>query len=125
MEAAFKYFRQTHQDYLWLHFLVAVVLVFTSVFWFVVPYFIISYGKYTVSTWQQVMLLGALYTAPSLIITLHCWFINFKAAMKWKENHPDESSWRWLLRFQTITILIVIVFTSIIYSSLFVIDMIR
>lgn len=125
MEAAFKYFRKTHQDYLWLHFLVSVVLVFTSVFWFVVPYFIISYGKYSVSTWQQVMLLGALYTAPSLIITLHCWFINFKAAMKWKENHPEESGWRWLMRFQTITILIVIVFTSIIYSSLFVIDMIR
>lgn len=125
MEAALKYFRQTHHEYLWLHFLVAVVLIFTSVFWFVVPYFIISYGKYTISIWQQVMLLCALYTAPSLIITLHCWFINFKAAMKWKENHPEVSFWRWLVRFQSITVIVAVVFTSIIYSGLFIIDLIR
>lgn len=125
MQIALKYFRQTHHEYLWLHFLVAVVLIFTSVFWFIVPYFIISYGKYTISAWQQVMLLCALYTAPSLIITLHCWFINFKAVMKWKESQPEECGWRWLVRFQTITIVIVIAFTSLIYSSLFVIDTIR
>ena len=125
MQAALKFLRQAHLDYLWLHFLVAVVLVFTSVFWFVVPYFIISYGKYTPSTLQQILILGTLYTAPSFLITLHCWFINFKAALKWKEMHPDVSIWAWLLRFQSITILIVIAFTSIIYSSLFLIDMIR
>ena len=124
MQAAFRYFRQTHLEYRWLHFLAAVVLVFTSVFWFVVPYFIISYGKYTTTALQQILILGTLYTAPSFLITLHCWFINFKAAMKWKENHPDESFWHWLLRFQSITIIIVIIFTSIIYSSLFIIDMI-
>ncbi len=125
MQRALIYFRQTHLEYLWLHFLVAVVLVFTSVFWFVIPYFIISYGKYTPSTLQQILIIGTLYTAPSFLITLHCWFINFKAALKWKETHPGESIWRWLLRFQFITIVIVITFTSIIYSSLFIIDMIR
>ncbi|MER2127903.1 hypothetical protein NSQ62_08545 [Solibacillus sp. FSL H8-0523] len=125
MQTALKYFRQTHLDYLWLHFLVAVVLVFTSVFWFVVPYFIISYGKYSPSTLQKILILGTMYTAPSFLITLHCWFINLKAALKWKEKHPDGSIWTWLLRFQSITIVIVIVFTSIIYSSLFIIDMLR
>lgn len=124
MQAALKYLRQTHLEYLWLHFLVAVVLIVTSVFWFVVPYFIISYGNYTITTLQQIFILGTLYSAPSFFITLHCWFINFKAALKWKESHPEESIWRWLLRFQSITIVIVIIFTSIIYSSLFIIDMI-
>lgn len=125
MQPALRYYRQTHLEYLWLHFLVAVVLIFTSVFWFVLPYFMINYGNYTTTALQQVLILAGLYIAPSFIITLHCWFINFQAAMKWKKNHPNENIWRWLLRFQSISIVIVIVFTTVIYTSLFIIDMIR
>ena len=124
VQAALKYYRQTHLEYLWLHFLVAVVLIVTSVFWFILPYFMISYGNYTTTIFQQTLIIIGLYTAPSLLITLHCWFINFKAALKWKSNHPEESIWRVCLKFQLITIIIVIGFTTIIYSSLFIIDMI-
>lgn len=85
MQAALKHYRQTHSEYLWLHILAAVVLVFTSVFWFVLPYFMIHYGKYTTNVFQQSLLLIALYTIPSIFITLHCWFINFKAALRWKK----------------------------------------
>ena len=125
VEAALKYYRQVHSEYLWLHLVVAIVLLFTSVFWFVLPYFVISYGKYTTTTFQQVGILMGLYTFPSLIVTLHCWFINFKAALRWKKENPHECVWRWSIKFQTITIFIVILFTSVIYSSLLVIDMIR
>ncbi|AMO85671.1 hypothetical protein MKY07_10145 [Solibacillus sp. FSL W7-1472] len=125
MQAALKHYRQTHSEYLWLHILAAVVLVFTSVFWFVLPYFMIHYGKYTTNVFQQSLLLIALYTIPSIFITLHCWFINFKAALRWKKSYPKECVWRWSLRFQFITISIVVLFTSVIYSSLFIIDMIR
>ncbi|MEG0383788.1 hypothetical protein [Solibacillus cecembensis] len=122
---ALKLFRQTHLEYLWLHFLMAVVLIFTSVFWFVLPYFIISYGNYTPSIWLQSFLLVALFIIPSLLITLHCWFINFQAAQKWKKEHPDENMWRWVFRFQSFTFIIVISFTAIIYSLLFIIDQMR
>ncbi|MEG0471036.1 MAG: hypothetical protein RR588_01755 [Solibacillus sp.] len=125
MRIALKLLRQTHLQYLWLHFLVAVVLLFTSVFWFVLPYFIVSYGTYTPSYWLQTLLLMALFITPSLLITLHCWFINFQAAQKWKKDYPNENTWRWMLRFQTVTFIIVISFTAIIYSLLFIIDQIR
>lgn len=125
MQAALKYYRQTHLDYLWLHFLVAVVLMVTSVFWFVLPYFIINYGQYTTTIFGQLVLLLSLFVFPSLLITLHCWFINFQAALNWKRNHPHENVWHWFFKFQTITFIIVVAFTTIIYSSLFMIDMIR
>lgn len=125
LRMALKLFRQTHLDYLWLHIVVAAMLIFKSAFWFVLPYFIISYGTYTPSVWLQALLLMALFITPSLLITLHCWFINFQAAKKWKREHPDENMWRWLLRFQSVTFMIVISFTAIIYSLLFIIDQIR
>ncbi|MEK4425648.1 hypothetical protein [Solibacillus sp. FSL K6-1523] len=122
---ALKLFRQTHIEYLWLHFLMALVLIFTSVFWFVLPYFIISYGTYSPSIWLQTFLLLALFILPSLFITVHCWFINFQAAQKWKTEHPHENIWRWFFRFQSFTFIIVITFTAIIYSLLFIIDQMR
>lgn len=125
MQAALKYYRKVHSEYLWLHFLVAVVLVFTSVFWFVLPYFVISYGKYTITAFQQLLSIVALYTIPAFFITLHCWFINFKAARRWKRRNPHENVWSWFIKFQSITFLIVVLFTSVIYSSLFIIDMLR
>lgn len=125
VQAAFKYYRKVHSEYLWLHFLVAVVLVFTSVFWFVLPYFVISYGKYTITVFQQLLSVIALFTIPAFLITLHCWFINFKAALRWKKRNPNEKVWSLVFKFQSITILIVMLFTSVIYSSLFIIDMLR
>ncbi|MGN7477294.1 hypothetical protein ACTHOQ_05520 [Solibacillus silvestris] len=124
MQAALKYYRQVHSEYLWLHFLVAVVLVFTSVFWFVLPYFMINYGNYSTTAFQQLLILIALYTVPSFIVTMHCWFINFKAALRWKKSYPEESVWRWFLKFQSITFLTVVLFSSVIFSSLFIIDMV-
>ncbi|MER2037238.1 MAG: hypothetical protein ABS944_03765 [Solibacillus sp.] len=125
VQAALKYFRQTHLEYLWLHFLVAVVLVVTSVFWFVLPYFMISYGQYSITIIGKLLMILALFLLPSMLLTLHCWFINFQAALKWKRIHPQECVWRTLFKFQSRTIIIVIIFTSIIYSILFIIDMIR
>ena len=125
MQAALKYYRKVHSEYLWLHFLVAVVLVFTSVFWFVLPYFVISYGKYTITVFQQLLTVIALFTIPAFLVTLHCWFINFKAALRWKKRNPKENVWSLVFKFQSITILIVMLFTSVIYSSLFIIDMLR
>lgn len=124
LQTALKYFRQAHLEYLWLHFLVAIVLIVTSVFWFILPYYIISYGLFETFL-QQFTFVLALFLVPSFFITLHCWFINMKAALKWKENHPNENVMRWVLKFQSITIAIVIIFTAIIMSTLFFIDMVR
>ena len=93
-------------------------------FWFVLPYFIISYGLFD-TLFQQLMFVFGLFLLPSFIITLHCWFINFKAALHWKKNHPNENVVRWLVKFQSLTIAIVMVFTAVITSSLFFIDSIR
>lgn len=125
MQAVLKFYRQIHLEYLWLHFLVAVVLAFTSVFWFVLPYFMISYGQYTTTVIEQTFLLMALFVLPSIIITLHCWFINFQAALKLKRDYPHESAVRWVFRFQSMTIVIVVMFTSVIYTLLFIIDTFR
>lgn len=124
LQAALQYFRKAHLDYLWLHAIVAVVLIVTSVFWFVIPYFIITYGLYN-TIFEQLLFIFVLILMPSLIITLHCWFINFKAALNWKKNHPSESVWRLVFKFQSITIVIVIIFTAVITTGLFVIDTIR
>ena len=121
---AFKYFKKAHLDYLWLHFIVAFVLFVTSVFWFVLPYYIVSYGIFETYVEQLPYFIG-LFLLPSIIVTLHCWFINFKAAVYWKKNHPNDSVWRWMVKFQSFTIAIVIVFTSVILSGLFFIDTIR
>jgi hypothetical protein len=124
LQAAFQYFRQAHQQYLWLHVIVAIVLMITSVFWFVLPYYIVSYGLFE-TVMEQFVFFIVLFLWPSLLITLHCWFINFQAAVNWKKNHPNESVWRWMIKFQSITIVIVIVFTAFIITGLFFIDAIR
>ena len=121
LQAAYKYFRQAHVDYLWLHSIVAVVLIVTSVFWFVLPYYIVSYGLFETIV-EQLLYSMALLLLPSVLITLHCWFINFKAAVNWRENYPNVSVWHWVVRFQFITIVIVNVYSAVIISGLYFID---
>lgn len=125
MKVAFKYYGQIHRDYLWLHAIFIVILMITSVFWFILPLFIFSYGNYIPSFPVQLVLMMFLFIFPSIIVTLHCWVISFHAAVKWQKQHPGENLWKWLLRFQSMAFGVVIVFSTIIYSAILLIDTIR
>ncbi|MEK4229372.1 hypothetical protein [Solibacillus sp. FSL H8-0538] len=125
MRAAFKYYGQIHREYLWLHAIFTTVLAVTSVFWFILPFFIFNYGYYTPIFPLQLFFVLVLFVFPSLFVTLHCWFISFRAAKKWLEQHPHESLWKWFLCFQSMAFFVVIIFTSIIYTLLLIIDYIR
>lgn len=125
MRTAFKYYGQVHREYMWLHGIFTVFLALTSVFWFIVPLFIFSYGYYPPTVPLQLLFVLLLFVFPSIFVTLHCWFISFQAARKWQEKHPHENLWKWLIRFQSMAYFVVIAFTSVIYSLLLIIDYLR
>ncbi|MEO4052609.1 hypothetical protein [Solibacillus sp. CAU 1738] len=125
MKSAFTFYGKVHREYWWLHAIFFVILTITSVFWFILPFFIVSYGYYEPSLILNIILALFLLVSPSMFITLHCWFISYNAAKRWELQYPQENRWLWLVIFQTMAFLVVILFTFIIFSLFFFIDLIR
>lgn len=124
MRTAFKYYGQVHREYLWIHIIYFCVLLVTSVFWFILPFYIFYYGQYPPNIPLQIALMGLLLLVPPAVVTLPSWFISFQAAGKWVTEYPDESKWRWLLRFQAMAFFVVVTFTAIILCMMFIIDLV-
>ena len=125
MKEAFHFYRSIHRQYWWLHVLFSVVLLLTSVFWFVLPFYIIYYGDYEPTLLLKLFCIAFLCIFPSVFVTLHCWLISFIAAKKWREHKSEESFFLTLLYFQTMAFFVVFVFTAIIYLLFLLIDIIR
>ena len=125
MKEAFHFYRSIHRQYWWLHVLFSLVLLLTSVFWFVLPFYIIYYGDYEPTFLLKLVCIAVLCMFPSVFLTLHCWFISFIAAKKWCEYKSEESFIRWLIRFQAMAFVVVLVFTAVIYVLFLFIDIIR
>ena len=125
MKEAFSFYRGIHRQYLWLHVLFSILLLVTSVFWFVLPFYIVNYGDYEPTLLLKVVCILFLCVFPSVFITLHCWFISFIAAKKWRELKGGESFVRLLMRFQAMAFFVVVIFTAIIYSLFLIIDILR
>lgn len=115
MREAFRFFGDVHKQYLWLHIIVVLLLLFTSLFWFILPFYIVIYGNYEPSFILRILLLFFLCIFPSIFITIHCWFISYAAAKKWVEQKPGQKKWAWLFIFQSMAFIIVIIFTISIY----------
>ena len=124
MKEAFHFYRSIHRKYLWLHVFFLIFLLLTSVFWFVLPFYIVNYGDYEPTLLLKVLCILFLCIFPSVFITIHCWFISFIAAKKWREQKVGESFIVWLIRFQAMAFLVVLVFTVIIYALFLIIDVI-
>ena len=124
MKEAFHFYRGIHRQYLWLHVLFLILLLLTSVFWFVLPFYIVNYGDYEPTLLLKVVCILFLVVFPSVFITLHCWFISFIAAKKWREQKGGERFVLLLIRFQAMAFFVVVVFTAIIYSLFLIIDVI-
>ena len=124
MKEAFHFYRGIHRQYLWLHALFLILLLLTSVFWFVLPFYIVNYGDYEPTLLLKVVCILFLVVFPSVFITLHCWFISFIAAKKWREQKGEERFVLLLIRFQAMAFFVVLVFTCIIFSLFLLIDVI-
>ena len=124
MKEALHFYRGIHRQYLWLHALFLILLLLTSVFWFVLPFYIVNYGDYEPTLLLKVVCILFLVVFPSVFITLHCWFISFIAAKKWREQKGEERFVLLLIRFQAMAFFVVLVFTCIIYSLFLLIDVI-
>lgn len=125
VRTAFRYYGQVHREYMWLHIIYFCVLLVTSVFWFILPLYIFYYGQYQANVPLQLMLLGVLFLIPTVVVTLHCWFISFQAACKWAKQFPNESKWKWVLRFQAMAFFVASSFIVTIFTMMFFIDLIR
>ncbi len=125
MKDAFSFYGKVHREYWWLHTIFFVILSITSVFWFIFPFFVVSYGYYEPTVALKIILSLILIVSPSIFVTLHCWFISYHAAKRWEIKYPEENRWLWLMIFQTMAFFVVILFTLIIYSLFFLIDIFR
>ena len=125
MKEAFHFYRNIHRQYLWLHALFSILLLSTSVFWFVLPFYIVNYGDYEPTMLLKMVCILFLCIFPSIFITLHCWYISFIAAKKWLEHKGGESFILVLIRFQAMAFFVVLVFTAVIYVLFLLIDVIR
>lgn len=125
MKDAFSFYGKVHREYWWLHTIFFVILTITSVFWFIFPFFIISYGYYEPTLLLRIFLAMFLLVSPSICITFHCWFISYDAAKRWEVKYPEENRWMWFIIFQLMAFFVVIMFTTIIYALFFLIDILR
>lgn len=125
MKDAFSFYGEINREYWWLHTIFFAILAITSVFWFIFPFFVISYGYYEPTVSLKIILGFILIISPSIFITLHCWFISYNAAKRWELKYPEENRWQWLIIFQTMAFFVVIMFTLIIYSLFYLIDIFR
>lgn len=122
MREAITFYGDVHRKFIWLHSIVVVLLIVTSVYWFIVPYFIVQYGNFHASFLGQIALALLICVTPSIVTTLHCWVISFYAARKWSKN---GSFVKWLLVFQSFAITVSVTFTAVILSLFVVIDFFR
>ncbi len=125
MKEAFRFYGSMQRQYIWLHAIFSLVLLMTSVFWFVLPFYIVNYGNYQPTFTLKVLCGIFLCVFPSIFITLHCWFISFAAAKRWCRRKEGESFMRWFMRFQAMAFFVVIGFTFAIYFLFLVIDIVR
>ena len=125
MKEAFHFYRSIHRQYWWLHVFFSLVLLLTSVFWFVLPFYIVNYGDYEPTLLLKLVCIAFLCIFPSAFVTLHCWWISFIAAKKWREHKGEERFGLWLIRFQAMAFFVVLIFTAVIYVLFFLIDIIR
>ena len=125
MKEAFYFYRGIHRQYWWFHVLFSVVLLLTSVFWFVLPFYIVNYGDYEPTLLLKLGCIVFLCIFPSVFVTLHCWLISFIAAKKWREHKDEESFVLTFVSFQSMAFFIVLVFTAAIYVLFLFIDVIR
>lgn len=127
MREAIRFYGGVHRDFWWLNFSVVVILMLTSVYWFVVPFYIVQYGAFEPSLLMKMGLALFICVAPAIIVTLHCWVISFVAARKWIGNTKlvGRSMLRWWLIFQSVTLTIAVSFTAIILVLFFVVDFFR
>ncbi|WP_431030290.1 hypothetical protein [Lysinibacillus sp. LZ02] len=125
MREAFHFYKDVHRQYLWLHVIYAMFLIMTSMFWFVLPFYIVNYGDYEPTLPLKFVCIIFLCIFPSIIVTFHCWFISFTAAKRWRDRRTEESVIGWLIRFQAMAFSIVVVYICIIYSLFLIIDFLR
>ena len=127
MKEAIRFYGGVHRDFWWLNFTVIVLLIITSVYWFVVPFYIVNYGAFEPNVWMRLLLALFICVAPAIVVTLHCWIISFVAARKWmsKTKIVGKSMLRWWLIFQSFTLSIAIGFTAIILCLFFIVDFFR
>ena len=122
MEEAFHFYRGIHRQYVWLHVIFSIFLLVTSIFWFVLPFYVVNYGDYEPTLLLKFVSVLFLCIFPPIFITLHCWIISFIAAKKWSEQKIGESFIVWLICFQAMAFLVVLIFTIIIYALFLLID---
>lgn len=125
MRTAFKYYGRVQREYMWLHVIYFCVLLVTSVFWFILPFYIFYYGQYPPNLFFQLSFMGLLFFVPPAVVTLPSWFISFRAACKWSKQYPDACKWRWWLRFQAMAFVVAAGFTVTILCMIFLIDVLR
>lgn len=127
MREAIQFYRDVHRDFLWLHFAFIIILLYTSVYWFITPIYIVQYGAFEPTIMLKILLAITICVLPALVVTLHCWLISFIAAKKWIVNTKimSQSVLRWWLIFQTVSIFVVVGFTTIILALFLVVDVLR
>lgn len=123
MREAMTFYGNIHKKFLWLHSIFVILLLVTSLYWFIVPYFIVQYGNFQANLFGQILLAVFICISPSLFTTLHCWVISFYAAKKWAK--VGDSVTKWLLVFQSFAMTISILFTVVILSMFVLIDFVR
>ena len=123
MREAITFYGNIHKKFLWLHCIFVMLLVVTSLYWFIVPYFIVQYGNFHANFAMQIVLAIIICISPSIFTTLHCWFISFYAAKKWTK--VGDSMMKWLIVFQAFAVSISIMFTVVILSLFVIIDFVR
>lgn len=123
MKEAVTFYGNIHKKFLWLHCIFVFLLVITSLYWFIVPYFIVQYGNFHANLFVQILLAIFLCISPTIFTTLHCWFISIYAAKKWTK--VGDSIAKWTIVFQSFAMTISIIFTVVILSLFVLIDFVR
>lgn len=127
MREAIRFYGGVHREFWWLNFSVVILLILTSMYWFVVPFYIVHYGAFEPGIMMKAGLAMFICVAPAIVVTLHCWVISFVAARKWmaKTKLVGKSMLRWWLIFQSFTLSIAICFTAVILLMFFIVDFFR
>lgn len=127
MREAIRFYRGVHRDFWWLNFSMLVLLLVTSVYWFIMPFYIVQYGEFEPTLLMKLGLAIFICIVPAVVVTLHCWIISFIAARKWsaKTKLVGKSVLRWWLLFQSIALTVAISFFATILVLFFIIDFFR
>ena len=117
------FYGSIQRQFIWLHSIFVILLLLTSLYWFIVPYFIVQYGNFDPNIFVSIILALIICISPTLFTTLHCWFISLYAARKWAKVGGSVA--KWVIIFQSFAMSISIIFTVIIFSLFVLIDFVR